>query len=209
MEKPKGSVYISIGSIGMMALAGIGIMLGPFLIIVTSWLSKIFREINAILPGRLHGGEPHLEMMAGRFIGGIGIVIGIIVMIVAGLQLTFGILTWKKRDDLSNPTFPLAVGIAFTMLALLLGFSAMGLIQLAFPVLLIVGATLNKQQGDEMRARVTQDRAQAMAYPPQSPSPVSGSASQKADPVDPVAQAPVQIEADTQTRVPPAEVPEK
>jgi hypothetical protein len=187
MEKPKGSIYISIGSIGMIVLSGIGILLSPFLIIVSSWIAKLFREIGTILPGHARGAGYPAEMVMGRFISGIGIAIGIIVLVVSGLQLAFGILTWKKKDDLVNTTFPLAVGIAFAALALPMGFTALGLIQLAFPILLIVGATLNRQQGNELRAQAHYHTAQQMTYLPQSPIPI---AEKPAEPVAVKAAAP-------------------
>ena len=152
MEKLRGSAYISIGSMGLVVLAGIGILLSPFIMALASWFGKMVRNINPTTAMHYRGEGPMMGAFAGQLISGIGIAIGIIVLILSAIQLTLGLLAWKRRDDLSRTTFLLAVGIAFAIISLPAGLTAWGLIQLAFPVLIIVGASLNKQQENELRA---------------------------------------------------------
>lgn len=159
MIKPRGSVYLSIGAMGMVVLAGLGILISPFVIAIASWLGKLVRNIELAGSGSL----PTESYLAGAFIArlisGLGLVLGILILVISGFQLALGILTWKRRDDLERTSFPLAVGIAFSILSLPAGFTAWGLIQLAFPVLVIVGAALNRQEAQERRT-------QAFYYPP-------------------------------------------
>lgn len=168
MQKPKGSIYISIGSMGMVVLAGVGLILGPFVIALSSWFGKLVRGLDQVLTRPMHSQDLATDFV-GRLVGGIGVAIGIIVLVMSGLQLAFGLLAWRRRDDLTRTSFPLAVGIAFSILALPAGLTAWGLVQLVFPVLIIVGASLNRQEANE-RARAYQ-QAQAYYSPPPPPAP--------------------------------------
>ncbi len=159
MDKPRGSVYLSIGSMGLVILAGLGILASPFVIAIASWLGKLLRNVALTVPNGPPGENVAAVALVTRLISGFGVVLGILLLVLSGLQLAFGILTWKRRDDLERTTFSLAVGIAFSILALPAGLTAWGLIQLAFPVLIIVGASLNRQEAQELRTR-------ASYYPP-------------------------------------------
>jgi|LSQX01.3.fsa_nt_gb hypothetical protein len=175
MHKPKGSIYISIGSMGMVVLAGIGALLSPFVMALASWLGKLIRELDLTMTGPL-ADQGLAAAFAGRLVGGLGVAIGILLLLMSGLQLTFGLLVWRRRDDLVRTTFPLAVGIAFSILSLPAGLTAWGLIQLVFPVLVIVGAALNHQEAAE--------RARAYYYPAQAPpAPPAASPQPPADPL--------------------------
>lgn len=169
MQKPKGSIYISIGSMGMVVLAGIGFIMGPLVIALASWFGKLVQGLDLVLTRPMHG-QDLASGFVGRLVGGIGVAVGIVLLVMSGLQLAFGLLAWKKRDDLARTSFPLAVGIAFSILALPAGLTAWGLIQLVFPVLVIVGASLNHQEANE-RARAYQ-QAQVYYSPPPPPAPV-------------------------------------
>lgn len=169
MEKPKGSVYISIGSMGMVVLAAIGILASPFIMVLSSWVGKVIRGLEMSGPMHRQGDMPMMGAFVGQFISGIGVAIGIILLILSAIQMTFGILAWKRRDDLTRTTFLLAVGIAFAIVSLPAGLTAWGLIQLAFPVLIIVGASLNKQEEQKWRAAYYASQPPAVDVPQETP----------------------------------------
>ena len=189
MEKPKGSVYISIGTMGMVVLAAIGILASPFIMVLSSWVGKVIRGLEMSGPMHRQSDMPMMGAFVGQFIalfkdtslvviigifvGGIipmiGVAIGIILLILSAIQMTFGILAWKRRDDLTRTTFLLAVGIAFAIVSLPAGLTAWGLIQLAFPVLIIVGASLNKQEEQKWRAAYYASQPPAVDVPQETP----------------------------------------
>lgn len=169
MHKPKGSLYITIGSMGMAVLAGIGALLSPFIMALASWLGKLLGEWDLSLSGSL-ADKGLTGLFAGRLIGGLGVALGILLLLISALQLAFGLLVWRRRDDLTRTSFALGVGIAFSILSLPAGLTAWGLIQLVFPVLVIVGAALNHQEANE-RARAYYYPVPSAPLPPPVPEP--------------------------------------
>ena len=169
MHKPKGSLYITIGSMGMVVLAGIGALFSPFIMAVASWLGKLLTNLDLSLSDSLVD-KGLAGILAGRLVGGLGVALGILLLLVSGVQLVFGLLVWRRRDDLTRTSFPLGVGIAFAILSLPAGLTAWGLIQLVFPVLVIVGATLNQQEANE-RARAYYSPVPSAPLPPPPPDP--------------------------------------
>lgn len=158
MEKTKGSPYIAAGSIGMMVMAGFGMLLSPFIIAMSSWLGNLLGRHAVTAGGRFQ--SDHLTGgLLFRFLGGVGVAFGIFLLISSVLQLIFGILAWKKRNDLAHTAFPLGVGIAFAVLALPSAMTGVGLISLAFPVLVIIGASMNRQQYHEIQSFYSQPPA--------------------------------------------------
>ena len=146
MDKPKGSLFISIGAAGLAVLGGLGVLISPFVIALTSWFGALIRGLNPLLADKLGQETLPAGLDVGRLISGVGIVAGVILLIFSGLQLTCGILTWKRKDRPESSGLPLAMGIVFAICSLALGLSAPGLIQLALSVLLIVGATINRME---------------------------------------------------------------
>ncbi|HPX92643.1 MAG TPA: hypothetical protein PK646_02850 [Bacillota bacterium] len=146
MNKPQGTLFISIGSAGLAVLGGLGILISPFVITLTALAGSLLRGLDPVIAKWLKEGAYPIGTVLGRVIGGAGVMVGILMLLFSSLQLTCGILTWKRKDDVTKYSFALAMGIAFAITSLALGLTAPGLIQLALSVLLIVGATLNRQQ---------------------------------------------------------------
>jgi hypothetical protein len=146
MIKPKGSIFISIGSAGLAVLGGLGVLISPFVIALTVWAGSLLRGLDLVLASLLEGSSYPSGDVAGRVISGAGIIAGVLMLLFSALQLICGLLIWKRKDDTAKSGFALALGIAFAVTSLALGLTAPGLIQLALSVLLIVGATLNREQ---------------------------------------------------------------
>ncbi len=146
MPKPKGSFFISIGSGGLAILGGLGVLISPFVIALASWAGALLRGLDRILASLPEASAYPVGAVAGRVVSGAGIMMGVLMLLFSALQLTCGLLVWKRKDDPAKSSFSLAMGIAFSITSLALGLTAPGLLQLALSVLLIVGATLNHQQ---------------------------------------------------------------
>lgn len=146
MIKPKGTTLISIGSAGLAIIGGLGILISPFVIALASWAGALLRGLDLVLENLAEGASYPLGTVAGRIISVAGISAGALMLLFSALQLTCGILVWKRREDTAKAGFALAMGIAFAIISLSLGLTALGLVQLALSVLLIVGAALNHEQ---------------------------------------------------------------
>lgn len=160
MQKAKGEVLIAIGSVLMIIGAIFGILMGILVTFAGAWIWNILGAMDGMedVPG-LSG-----VLMAA------GAVIGIVIVIFAVLSLIFGIMCFKRKGDPNRSTFPLVIGIIFTLFALtsvLSAFSLPTLISLAAPVLILIGAILNKQQAKVMVPYAGYPPQPGQPYPPQ------------------------------------------
>lgn len=146
MKKPTALLFTSIGSAGLAILGGLGVLISPFVIALTSWAGALLRGLAPVVAGRAGQAAGPPLVFIGRLAGGAGLIVGILLLLFSGLQLVLGILAWKRRDDPARAGFGLAVGIAFAIASLALGLTAPGLLQLALSVLLILGAALSREQ---------------------------------------------------------------
>jgi hypothetical protein len=159
MQKAKGEVLIAIGSVLMIIGAIFGILMGILVTFAGAWIWNILGAMDGMedVPG-LSG-----VLMAA------GAVIGIVIVIFAVLSLIFGIMCFKRKGDPNRSTFPLVIGIIFTLFALtsvLSAFSLPTLISLAAPVLILIGAILNKQQAKVMVPYAGYSPQPGQPYPP-------------------------------------------
>lgn len=141
MKKPKGEVFIAIGSILMIIASSFGILVGILLMFAGAWLFTLL------------GATDMFEVGAAGIIGTLGAGVGIIVIVVAVLGLIFSIMCFKRKGDPRRATFPLVIGIIFSlfaMISLISEFSFGSVIALVAPALILVGAILNKQSLGEM-----------------------------------------------------------
>ena len=92
MIKPKGSIFISIGSAGLVVLGGLGILISPFVITLTVWAGTLLRGFDQILASLLDGRSYPIGTLAGRAISGAGIIVGVLLLLFSVLQLTCGLL---------------------------------------------------------------------------------------------------------------------
>lgn len=162
MQKAKGSVLISIGSILMIIAAGLGILGGILLAVAGGWLLSSLSTIE--------GDLVEASDLAALLSWG-GTLVAIIVLALSVLMLVFGIMSFKRRNDLQRSTFPLVIGIIFTALALVsflrdISFgTACGLVA---PLLILIGASLNKGQLKSQPPYPGYPSGQ-VPYPPYSP----------------------------------------
>lgn len=150
MPKAKGSVLISIGSILMIIASILGIIGGILLAFASGWLVSTFSIISdGLMDMDMPGAEWTTFLLWG------GAFVGIIVLVFSVLYLIFGIMAFKRRSDLRRSTFPLVIGIIFTALALLSflqGINVATAYGLAAPLLILIGAILNRGQLKSMPA---------------------------------------------------------
>lgn len=148
MQKANGEILIAIGSILMIVSASIGILLGLLFTVAGAWIWSILGW--AIVES---GGVPGLT----GFIMGLGAVVGIIIIAFSVLMLVFGVMSFKRKGDPRRATFPLVIGIIFTIfavVALLSDFSAYTALSVVPPVLLLIGGILNKGQAKNLPPEV-------------------------------------------------------
>ena len=160
MQKAKGEVLIAIGSVLMIIGAIFGILMGILVTFAGAWIWNILGAMDGMedVPG-LSG-----VLMAA------GAVIGIVIVIFAVLSLIFGIMCFKRKGDPNRSTFPLVIGIIFTLFALtsvLSAFSLTTLITIASHVLILDGAILNQQQGQVTVPYADYSPQPGQPYPPQ------------------------------------------
>lgn len=171
MTKPKGSIYIQIGSIGMIVLGSLAILASPLLIVLSVWSGRLISGLDFNMEAYLDNWNIPFEYLTGQLITGFGVVLGILVLFAGLLQLILAVLALKRRNDLHRSTLPLTVGIIFTALSLPASLTGWGILQLAFPVLLIVGAALNKQERNRLASQAPPPyyHYQPPAPPPEAP----------------------------------------
>ena len=87
MQKPKGEVFIAIGSVLMIIGSIIGILFGLLLTVAGGWVWSILGAMDGI------------DEVAG--VGGVlmaaGAIIGIVVIIIAVLTLVFSIMSFNRH----------------------------------------------------------------------------------------------------------------
>lgn len=160
MQKAKGEVLIGIGSVLMIIGSILGIIIGIIVTVAGSWIWSLLGAMDGIedVPGA-----------AGIFMG-LGAALGIVIIIFAVLALIFGIMCFKRKGDPARSTFPLVIGIIFTLFALssaVSAFSIGALVSLAAPVLILIGAIMNKQQMKVMAPYPAYPPQPGQPYPPQ------------------------------------------
>ena len=160
MQKPKGEVFIAIGSVLMIIGSIIGILFGLLLTVAGGWVWSILGAMDGI------------DEVAG--VGGVlmaaGAIIGIVVIIIAVLTLVFSIMSFKRKGDPNRSTFPLVIGIIFSLSALyavISNFTIGSLLSLAAPVLILIGAILNKQEVKAVAPYPAYPPQPGQPYPPQ------------------------------------------
>lgn len=174
MQKAKGSVLISIGSILMIVSGILGILGGILLAVAGGWLLSSLSTIE----GDLVEASDLVTLLSWG-----GTFLAILILVFAVLWLVFGIMSFKRRNDLQRSTFPLVIGIVFTALALLFFFwdvsfaTACGLVS---PLLILIGASLNKGQLKSQPPYPVYPQGQ-VPYPPY-PNPYQPSYPPQADP---------------------------
>lgn len=122
-KKAKGRVLIAIGSTLMMICSAVGLVTG---ILYAYWGCSV--------------GSGWLVLRA---------IMGFIMIPSSVLPLVFSIMCLKRWNDRFRSTFPLVIGIIFSALViffLFYRFSVTGLVVLSGPVLILIGASMNKVQ---------------------------------------------------------------
>ncbi|HHU07528.1 MAG TPA: hypothetical protein GXZ59_04195 [Clostridiaceae bacterium] len=143
MQRTKGSTSIAIGSILTILGSIFGILLGIFLLRAERFgavLTNVAAEIRDMYP-------------VASFLFSMGEAFGFIIMTISVFILLTGIMTFKRRRVLRYWKFTLVFGLILFIIGFLLmiyDFAPALIIPLIGPLLIIVGALLNKQQQKEM-----------------------------------------------------------
>ncbi|HPX92642.1 MAG TPA: hypothetical protein PK646_02845 [Bacillota bacterium] len=139
-QQAKGSVFILIGSILWIISAGLGVLAGLAWITVGSLLMKVLGILISDA-----GKMPDLSNLLLSF----GLIIGFGIIAYFSLIIVFAAMCLRRRDDPLRSTFPLVIGIIFTLMALPSLASPLwhvSLISAVMPGLILTGAILNRQQ---------------------------------------------------------------
>lgn len=155
MKKPRGSVCIATGSVLMIIGASVAVIFGILVMVgLSAIMGLIFRSVGS-------------DAGALGWLSGLGIGLGLIIIAIAALAIIIGVMCFKRRNDPHRATLPLVIGILgaiSAILTLIFNFDGWQFVGLIVPVLLIVGAALNKADRDK-------PEFQPQAYPqyPQQP----------------------------------------
>lgn len=144
MRKTKGEVLIAIGSVLTIIGAAFGILLG-ILFAFALGLGGVWFW-SAMADAGIEFSE--LPGFSGLLVT-IGAGVGIIIVAMSILVLILGVMSFKRRRDLRRSTFPFVfslVLLVFGILQLISNFTVPGIISLVVPLLILIGAILNKMQ---------------------------------------------------------------
>lgn len=154
MNKTKGEVWIAIGSIGHIVTSSLSILMGIMIAIGVGMLGGVLS--NLLISGYSeYGDNLKVPGALGGALGVLGTWTGILVIIAGIVGLYLAIQCLKRKGDLQRTTFPLVVGIIYSVFGLInviSAFNIFALIGLLLSVSLLAGAILNKQQATAVGA---------------------------------------------------------
>jgi|GEM_PF-918968 hypothetical protein len=151
MNKTKGEVWISIGSIGQIVTSSLAVLMGILIAVGVGMLGGFLS--NLMISGEF---DDDLNVIPGAMGGAFAVLgtwTGILVAIVGVVGIYLAVQCLKRKRDLQRTTFPLVVGIiysVFGLINLISAFSVFSLIGLFLSASILVGAILNKQQASAM-----------------------------------------------------------
>ncbi|MGI6617886.1 MAG: hypothetical protein ACOX36_07600 [Saccharofermentanales bacterium] len=148
MNKTKGEVWIAIGSIGHIVTSSLSILMGILLAIGVGVLGGVLS--NLMISGYAeYGDDLRIPGALGGALGVLGTWTGVLIIIFGAVGIYLAVQCLKRKSDLQRTTFPLVVGIiysVFGLISVISAFNIFALIGLLLSVSLLVGAILNKQQ---------------------------------------------------------------
>jgi hypothetical protein len=153
MNKTKGEVWIAIGSIGHIVTSSLSILIGILLAIGVGMLGGILS--NLVSSGYSEYGDVRIPGALGGALGVLGTWAGVLIIVSGVVGIYLAVQCFKRKSDLQRTTFPLVVGIiysVFGLISVISAFNVFGLIGLFLSVSLLVGAILNKQQATAVGA---------------------------------------------------------
>ena len=110
---------------------------------------------NLVSSGYSEYGDVRIPGALGGALGVLGTWAGVLIIVSGVVGIYLAVQCFKRKSDLQRTTFPLVVGIiysVFGLISVISAFNVFGLIGLFLSVSLLVGAILNKQQATAVGA---------------------------------------------------------